>query len=704
MQLKRRLASRRRRCGQGLSVSSSITRARRQRLTMFAEPRRCQTETRRRQRDELESKGISACGNTNCEISAFDGDYTPQLVTDTLKTGSLERLDVHSCETDNWSLNHLVTDAHKTGSYDSLDVHSYETNNLNFDHLETDTHKTGFIDPLDVHSCEPDNLNLDHLSLHVGRSGGQGKSTCVRSKEEDEKCSCPSEGFLGATCVDVTEVAPDYNTSDSCRESPTGNAMMLSSPQVNCAEMTYTGSSSEGSICDGLTYSAEYAADNDVACAIAVSAITSCSPESTNSTESLFDSLTEYDGAMISDNATDTTPCPAVAPRCSTGAESGSRADSIAENVCSPRSVGSSSGAVSCIESRFSTETEHCTSPMIICRNNMGNVVKRRPTSLQVTPVYVHKGLPTVEDSVPSELEPEDTSRQRHEMNKTSPVLRVSHCDDRSSTSGSQTCRANTNRYSWPASQSVQLRSRSCSRLRRKHVKSAIMTSTADSLGTVGLSRRFHSQQLPLTKSASFGHSLFQNVHWECPMTSARQVDSRKSEKFIMSLQKDGVIKPRLQQRCRHKRHSYHVTTGPCVTCTNHTNSLGPCFVLGIGQCHLCSDSSRNIAIKKNNDHPLVELEYVVPKSKNKTREAKTKAVEPMDMAVRNEMLQYTREKLGQRSKEDLVVLVEHFSRQARVVSEELVRLLQQKHDYIEQIEMRKVAIEQLLRLQMETK
>lgn len=38
------------------------------------------------------------------------------------------------------------------------------------------------------------------------------------------------------------------------------------------------------------------------------------------------------------------------------------------------------------------------------------------------------------------------------------------------------------------------------------------------------------------------------------------------------------------------------------------------------------------------------------------------------------------------------------------MVSEELVRLLQQKHDYIEQIEMRKIAIEQLLRLQMETK
>jgi len=59
-----------------------------------------------------------------------------------------------------------------------------------------------------------------------------------------------------------------------------------------------------------------------------------------------------------------------------------------------------------------------------------------------------------------------------------------------------------------------------------------------------------------------------------------------------------------------------------------------------------------------------------------------------------------TRLKLQHRSKEDLLVLMEHFYQQIQAVSEELVELLQVRHDLYEQVDMRQIAVEQLVRSQ----
>ncbi|KAK2153418.1 hypothetical protein LSH36_298g04145 [Paralvinella palmiformis] len=64
----------------------------------------------------------------------------------------------------------------------------------------------------------------------------------------------------------------------------------------------------------------------------------------------------------------------------------------------------------------------------------------------------------------------------------------------------------------------------------------------------------------------------------------------------------------------------------------------------------------------------------------------------------------YTREKLNQRTKDMLTVLKDQFSKLIQEVSEELVRLLQERHELKEQVEMRKIAVEQLVRLQDDTK
>ena len=490
--------------------------------------------------------------------------------------------------------------------------------------LLTDTHKH-LVDHLDVHSCHTDTLSLDHLSLCVGSTRGQESSVSDIVNEEDGQC--PRYGDSGATCIDINR---------SCGESPTDDEPKLSSPQTDGVELIYKRDCSEGSMSSP--------ADSEAACAVGICPPGVMSPGGTSSTESLYDSLTDYN-AVISDKTSDTNLVPSPL---ATGVEHGTRADPT--DVCSP---ACSLAGVPCMQPVSCTETVPLVSPVTICHDTLHWVsVKRRPTSLQVTPMYVNQVLPmTVVSSVHSDHVTEDTSSQTPGNDSTSLVLRdteVSHSDDRSSTSSNSNLTCNTNRYSWPASQPVQLRSRSCSRLRRKHVKSANLTSAVDlsgSTSSIGLSRKFHSQLLPLTKSASLGHGMFQNARWGCPMTSARLNDSRKSEKFIMSLKKDGLLKPRTQPRCRHKRHSYHVTAGPCVTCTNHTNSLGPCFVLGVGQCNLCRDSGRSIDTKKNSDHPLVELEYVVPKSQAKTEKDKRKVVERADSTVRNEMQQYTREK-----------------------------------------------------------
>ena len=154
-------------------------------------------------------------------------------------------------------------------------------------------------------------------------------------------------------------------------------------------------------------------------------------------------------------------------------------------------------------------------------------------------------------------------------------------------------------------------------------------------------SRSIDHRILSLTNPASAGFTVFQNERLGRTMSSARLNDNHKSETFMISLQKDAALKARTHQRCRHKRHSYHTTGGPCVSCTNHTNCLGPCFVLGLGQCNLCRDSSRTNDLKKNNDHSLIELECV--ESKHKTRERK--AVEPAETTGRNEFMQFTRDK-----------------------------------------------------------
>ena len=492
--------------------------------------------------------------------------------------------------------------------------------------LVTDTHKH-LVDHLDVHSCHTDTLSLDHLSLCVGSTSGQESSVGDIVNEEDGQC--PRYADSGASCIDTV-------INRSCGESPTDDEPKLSSPQADGVELIYKRDCSEGSMSS--------LADSDTACAVGRCPPGVISPGGTSSTESLYDSLKDYN-AVISDKTSDINLVPSPL---ATGVELGTRDDPT--DVCSP---SCSSVAVSCSQPVFSTESVPLVSPVTICQDTLHWVsVKRRPTSLQVTPMYVHQVLPmTVDSSVHTDRETEHTSSQTPGNDSTIPVLRdaeVSHSDDRSSTSSNSNLTCNTNRYSWPASQPVQLRSRSCSRLRRKHVKSATLTSAVDlsgSTSSIGLSRKFHSQLLPLTKSASLGHGMFQNARWGCPMTSARLNDSRKSEKFIMSLKKDGILKPRTQPRCRHKRHSYHVTAGPCVTCTNHSNSLGPCFVLGVGQCNLCRDSGRSIDTKKNSDHPFVELEYVMPKSQGKSGKDKRKVVERADSTIRNEMQQYTREK-----------------------------------------------------------
>ena len=364
--------------------------------------------------------------------------------------------------------------------------------------------------------------------------------------------------------------------------------------------------------------------------------VNSYSPGSASSAEK--DTLIHSKGLSISEKTSngDTDSCPVNISKCSSKAMPGSSDDSTGDSVCSPSC--SSIGDVSCVEP--TTEKEAYVSLVTIHGDDnikSGSISKKRPSTLKVTPVYVHHALPPAEHC--NIHISEDNSSQTCRTNI--PVVKCSevpHCDDYSRTSGDKTRAANTSRYSWPASQSVRLRSRSFSRLRRKHVKSS--ASFVASSTDWSSSRSIDNRILSLTNPASAGFTVYQNARLGRTMSSARLNDSRKSETF-MSLQKEAALKARTHQRCRHKRHSYHATGGPCVSCTNHTNSLGPCFVLGLGQCNLCRDSSRSNDSKKCNDHSLIELECV--ESKHKTRE--WKAVEPAETTGRNEFMQYTREK-----------------------------------------------------------
>ena len=518
----------------------------------------------------------------------------------------------------------------------------------------------------DVHASDTDRLVFDNSCARVDGSRDDEKMTCAVTSEDNER--------EGVTCIGAL-------TSDSCRHCAAESALALPLSPIMRDE---AGRIFEGSVCDECN--PDGAADGLAGRAIAScpSGVNSCSPRSASSAEndslthskrllisetelhrdtSLFSvgasevvarctnscspgsasssenhTLIHSKGLVISEKTSNggLASCPATVSNCSTKALASSRCDSTFNSVCSPSS--SSIGDVSCLEP--ATEKEACVSSVTIHGVNVksGNISNKRPSTLKVTPVYVHQ--PADHFNV---HKPENDSSQTCKMN--SPVVKdseVPHCDDRSCKKHT----ANTSRYSWPASQSVRLRSRSCSRLRRKHVKSSasFVAPATDWSGSRSIDHRI----ISLTNTASSGFTVFQTARLGRTLSSARLNDSRKSETF-MSLQKEAALKARTHQRCRHKRHSYHATGGPCVSCTNHTNSLGPCFVLGVGQCNLCRDSSWSNDSNKYNDSSLVELECV--ESKHKTREQKAKAVEPAETGGRNEFMQYTREKCEYSSK-----------------------------------------------------
>ena len=538
----------------------------------------------------------------------------------------------------------------------------------------TDAPRTDFVVCADVHASESDSdkLVLDNSCLHVDESRVEEEITCAMNSENDEQ-----EGCTEAPCVDAL-------AGDSCGKIQAESVIALPLSPIRCAEMSETRRISEQSVCDECSPGG--AADGDVGCDIVLrtSGVNSCSPGSANSSEddtllhskglliceeeshrdtALFsvgasevvvqcvnsyspgsassaenDTLIHSKGLVISEKTSngDTDSCPASISKCSTKAMPSSSDDSTGDSVCSPSC--SSIGDVSCVE--HATEKEAYVSLVTILGDNVtsGSISTKRPSSLKVTPMYVHHALPPAEHCIvqKSEHNSSQTCRTNIPVVKDSEVPRS---DDHNRTSGDKTRATNTSRYSWPASQSVRVRSRSCSRLRRKHVKNSasFAASSTDWSNSRSIDHRFMS----VTNPASSGFTVFQNARLGRTISSARLNDNRKSETFMISLQKEAALKVRTHQRCSHKRHSYHATGGPCVSCTNHTNSLGPCFVLGLGQCNLCRDSSRTNDLKKNNDHSLIELECV--ESKHKTQERK--AVEPAETTGRNEFMQFTREK-----------------------------------------------------------
>ena len=574
----------------------------------------------------------------------------------------------------------------------SPDCVEYSGCSRNFDHeisafgvkdhsqqFVTDASRTCLVVCAEVHASESDSdkLVLDSSCPRVDGSRVEEDITCANNIKNDEQ-----EGCSEASRVDAL-------AGDSCGRIHAETVLVLPLSPIRRDEMSETRRISEQSVCNEC--SPVGAADGDVGCPIVSCpfGVNSCSPGSASSSENdtlihtkglliceeeshrdtaVFsvgasevvakcvnsyspgsassaenDTLIHSKGLLISEKTSngDTDSCPVNISKCSSKAMPGSSDDSTGDSVCSPSC--SSIGDVSCVEP--TTEKEAYVSLVTIHGDDnikSGSISKKRPSTLKVTPVYVHHALPPAEHC--NIHISEDNSSQTCRTNI--PVVKCSevpHCDDYSRTSGDKTRAANTSRYSWPASQSVRVRSRSCSRLRRKHVKNSasFAASSTDWSNSRSIDHRFMS----VTNPASSGFTVFQNARLGRTISSARLNDNRKSETFMISLQKEAALKARTHQRCRHKRHSYHATGGPCVSCTNHTNSLGPCFVLGVGQCNLCRDGSRSNDSKKCNDTSLVELECVESKHKTREQKAVESSEHPAETIGRNEFMQYTREK-----------------------------------------------------------